>query len=177
MILLINKPRARKPYLKKSYATRRVTGHAEHLNDVHNRITYGLRSVKQLARTYSRVSRYRKTIMNLRVTNMQEAEKMTGVLLQKGLLQPGQDPLALDQRSLLQRRLQTVLAKGLKISVGESRQLIVHGHVRVTGRRQRAPSFPVKPGVPLQVYHARLRKQVVLIQPKVINISEGPNLL
>lgn len=176
MILLVNKPRSRRPYLKKSYVARHVRGHAEHMADIQNRVEFGLRSVKELARVFSRVSRYRKTLMNLHVTNAVEAEKLKTILIQKGLLQSDQDPLALDEKSLLQRRLQTVVARCLKISLHESRQLITQGHVRVTGRRERSPSFSVKPGLSLQVYHVRLRKEVLVAESKVINISEGQEI-
>ncbi|AET31942.1 MULTISPECIES: 30S ribosomal protein S4 [Pyrobaculum] len=52
--------------------------------------------------------------------------------------------LSLDVRAVLERRLQTVIYRmGLAKSIYHARQLIVHGHVAVAGRRVTSPGFLV----------------------------------
>jgi small subunit ribosomal protein S4 len=52
--------------------------------------------------------------------------------------------LSLDVRAILERRLQTIVyRKGLAKSIYHARQLIVHGHVAVAGRRVTSPGFLV----------------------------------
>jgi small subunit ribosomal protein S4 len=52
--------------------------------------------------------------------------------------------LSLDVRAVLERRLQTMVYRvGLAKSIHHARQLIVHGHVLVAGRRMTSPGFLV----------------------------------
>ncbi len=52
--------------------------------------------------------------------------------------------LSLDVRAVLERRLQTIIYRmGLAKSIYHARQLIVHGHVAVAGRRVTSPGFLV----------------------------------
>jgi len=54
------------------------------------------------------------------------------------------DVLKLNVRDILSRRLQTVVyRKGLARSIKQARQLIVHGHIKIKGRRVTFPSFLV----------------------------------
>jgi small subunit ribosomal protein S4 len=53
-----------------------------------------------------------------------------------------EDVLALTVEDILERRLQThVYKKGLANSIKHARQLIVHGHIAVDGRRVTIPSY------------------------------------
>ncbi len=53
--------------------------------------------------------------------------------------------LSLRVEDLLERRLQTlVYRRGLAKSLFQARQLIVHGHIYVKGRKMRVPSYLVK---------------------------------
>lgn len=55
-----------------------------------------------------------------------------------------EDVLALNVEAVLERRLQTrVHKKGLSSSLKHARQLIVHGHIAVAGRRVTIPSYTV----------------------------------
>jgi len=55
-----------------------------------------------------------------------------------------EDVLALSTEYILERRLQTqVYKKGLANSLKHARQLIVHGHIAVNGRRVTIPSYMV----------------------------------
>jgi small subunit ribosomal protein S4 len=52
--------------------------------------------------------------------------------------------LSLNIESILERRLQTlVYRKGLAKTAKQARQLIVHGHIAVNGRRVTSPSYLV----------------------------------
>jgi small subunit ribosomal protein S4 len=52
--------------------------------------------------------------------------------------------LSLDVRAVLERRLQTIVYRlGLAKSIHHARQLIVHGHIAVAGRRVTSPGFLV----------------------------------
>ena len=52
--------------------------------------------------------------------------------------------LGLTVRDVLERRLQTlVYKKGLALSIYHARQLIVHGHIAINGRRVRSPGYLV----------------------------------
>jgi len=52
--------------------------------------------------------------------------------------------LSLDVRAVLERRLQTLVFRmGLAKSIHHARQLVVHGHVLVAGRRVTSPGFLV----------------------------------
>jgi small subunit ribosomal protein S4 len=54
------------------------------------------------------------------------------------------DVLALSTQSILERRLQTmVLRKGLAKTAKQARQMIVHGHIAVDGRKARWPGIIV----------------------------------
>ena len=64
-----------------------------------------------------------------------------GLLSSKGDLT---DVLALEVETLLSRRLQTqIYLKGLARSVKQARQLIVHGHISIDGRKVTIPSYLV----------------------------------
>jgi small subunit ribosomal protein S4 len=68
-------------------------------------------------------------------------------LIKIGVLKPGntlEDVLALTVEDILERRLQTIVyRKGLANSLKHSRQLIVHGHVKINGRKITYPSYLV----------------------------------
>ena len=67
--------------------------------------------------------------------------KRYGILPENGKLE---DILDLDVRSVLERRLQTVVyKKGLAKTVHQARQLIVHGHIAINGRRVTSPGYLV----------------------------------
>jgi small subunit ribosomal protein S4 len=55
------------------------------------------------------------------------------------------DVLNIQPKDVIERRLQTmVVRKGLSKTMRQSRQLIVHGHISVNGRKQTSPSYLVK---------------------------------
>ena len=64
-----------------------------------------------------------------------------GVLPSDGTLN---DILLLNEESILNRRLQTlVFEKGLSSTIGQARQMIVHGHIFINGHRVTVPGYIV----------------------------------
>ncbi|MEM5781920.1 MAG: 30S ribosomal protein S4 [Candidatus Aenigmatarchaeota archaeon] len=107
---------------------------------------YGLRRKKEIWRMESVLRKYRRIARNLAAKRDKEKEKiLLGKLNKLGLLKPDaslDDVLALTVENLLERRLQTlVYRKGLASTIKQARQLIVHGHIALDGRRVRWPSM------------------------------------
>ncbi len=80
-----------------------------------------------------------------------ETEKLLGKCARMGLLPMDgatlDDVLALNEEKILDRRLQTlVCSKGLANTHKQARQMIVHGHVFMDGRRVTVPGYIVKRG-------------------------------
>ena len=69
-------------------------------------------------------------------------------LVRLGVLGPEaglEEVLLLTVEDLLKRRLQTIVfEKGLAKTIYHARQLVVHGHIQVRGKRINAPSYIVK---------------------------------
>jgi len=112
-------------------------------------IEFGLRRKKELWRAREELRKYRRMARDLNARRDKEKEK---VLIQKlyrlGLLPSPSatldDVLSLTVKDLLNRRLQTIVyKKGFANTIKQARQFIVHGHVRINGRRIVYPSYLV----------------------------------
>ncbi len=117
---------------------------------------FGLKNKKEVWKAQSRLRRWRQRARELQArmrTGDVQAEKERGEVLQRlarlGIL-PGQeatldDVLALSVERLMERRLQTlVYLRGLANTVRQARQLVVHGHVAIGGRKVTIPGYLVK---------------------------------
>jgi small subunit ribosomal protein S4 len=109
---------------------------------------YGLRRKKEIWRAESILRNYRRQARNLAAKKDKEKEKiLLDKLVKIGLLNTGadlDDVLALNVEKLLERRLQTLtFKKGIARTPKQARQLIVHGHVAIDGRRVRWPGVIV----------------------------------
>ncbi|MEM2013949.1 MAG: 30S ribosomal protein S4 [Desulfurococcaceae archaeon] len=112
---------------------------------------YGLRNKRELwkAMTIVRYFRHRARALLAAPPDVREVEEkaLIGRLNKLGLLKEGaklDDVLNLRVEDLLERRLQTIVyRKGLARSIYEARQLIVHGHIAISGRRIRSPGYLV----------------------------------
>jgi small subunit ribosomal protein S4 len=110
--------------------------------------TYGLKKKREIWRSETLSRKFRRLARNLAARTDKEKEK---VLIEKlvkfGLLKEGSnldDVLGLKTENFLERRLQTILIrKGLCTTPKQSRQLIVHGHVLIDGKRIVYPSYLV----------------------------------
>ena len=112
---------------------------------------YGLRSKRELWKASTIVRYYRHRARTLLAAPEEIREKEEKVLVEKlvklGLLNEGaklDDILNLRAEDLLERRLQTIVyKKGLARTIHEARQLIIHGHISIGGRRIRSPGYIV----------------------------------
>jgi len=113
---------------------------------------YGLRNKRELWRleTLARYFRHRARGLLALPPEIREKEEKAllarlynlGVLPENATLD---DVLGLTAENFLERRLQTIVfRKGLARSIHEARQLIVHGHIAIGGRRIRSPGYLVK---------------------------------
>ncbi|MCC6011300.1 MAG: 30S ribosomal protein S4 [Desulfurococcaceae archaeon] len=112
---------------------------------------YGLRNKRELWKAASivRYLRHRARALLAAPPEIREREEKTLLnnLIKLGLLKEGaklDHILDLRVEDLLERRLQTlVYRRGLAHTIYEARQLIVHGHIAIRGRRIRSPGYLV----------------------------------
>jgi small subunit ribosomal protein S4 len=122
--------------------------------------TYGLKNKREIWKAASIIKRYRREIrailaeiagMKPSEHTLQKKEAILAALRRRGILKASEgesarleDVLAMNVEDILERRLQTrVHKKGLSNSLKHARQLIVHGHIAVNGRRVTIPSYRV----------------------------------
>ena len=118
---------------------------------------YGLRNKTELYRVNTRLSKFRtraRTLLALEegTTTRAHEEKLNldrlnvlGVV--KSTTFSIDEILNLSTETFLERRLQTVVfRKGLARSQHMARQLVVHGHIAVDGRRINVPSYHLRAG-------------------------------
>ena len=109
---------------------------------------YGLRNKRELWRHYTELSKYRtlaRKLLGKTAEERVEAEKqLISKLYSSGLVSKNaslDDVLDLSIKDALERRLQSiVLRQGLAKSPQQARQLIVHGHLSIKGKRVKSPS-------------------------------------
>jgi len=112
---------------------------------------YGLRNKREIwkAKALARKLRHRaRELLALPEEDRRKQEKaLLSSLYSLGLLPSNaslDDVLGLSAENILDRRLQTIVyRKGLARSVHEARQLIVHGHIAIGGRRVTIPGYIV----------------------------------
>ncbi len=112
---------------------------------------YGLRNKKEVWRMASFLKNAQMQAKRLIVTTTKQAEiekqNLVNKLKRYGLVSESssiEDILGLTLKDILDRRLQSILLKrGLARTVKQSRQFIVHGHVKVGDKLIDSPSFLV----------------------------------
>jgi small subunit ribosomal protein S4 len=112
---------------------------------------YGLKSKREIWKASSRIRNFRmqaRTLLGVESEHKKKREKeLIGKLRRIGLLGENatlDDVLSLTVDDMLNRRLQTVVhRKALASTVKQARQLIVHGHIAVRGRRVDSPGYIV----------------------------------
>uniref|UniRef100_A0A7J3ZLX0 Small ribosomal subunit protein uS4 n=1 Tax=Fervidicoccus fontis TaxID=683846 RepID=A0A7J3ZLX0_9CREN len=112
---------------------------------------YGLRNKRELwiAATLARKYRHRarKILALPKELREKEEKELLRILYEKGFTSENatlDDVLALTAENILERRLQTIVyKKGLARSIYQARQLIVHGHIGIGGRRVTSPGYLV----------------------------------
>ncbi len=113
---------------------------------------YGLRNKRELWRAKTFLRRIRANARGMLALPPEEKRDREGALVRRlyrlGLLASPEatidDVLSLTVEDVLKRRLQTIVyEKGFAKSMYHARQLIVHGHVAIDGRRIRSPGHLV----------------------------------
>lgn len=113
---------------------------------------YGLRNKKEIwkAETLARRLRHRaRSLLGLPPESRREAAKILVERLYKmGLIDNPQadvdEVLGITAEKVLERRLQTIVyKKGLARTIYQARQLVVHGHIAIGGRRVTSPGYLV----------------------------------
>ncbi len=115
---------------------------------------YGLKNKRELWKTQTMLRDLRRQARALQArqrTSDEQAIKERDALLERlirlGLLSGKADltdVLALEVEAMLVRRLQTqIYLKGLARTMKQARQLIVHGHISIAGRKVTVPSYMV----------------------------------
>ncbi len=124
---------------------------------------YGLRNMRELWRSTAELKKYRREARRLLSLTEEErrddATKILRKLARLGVLKEGaviDDVLSLEVRVMLERRLQTlVLRKGLARTISQSRQLITHGFVSISGKKVTRPGYIVSLEEEPTLAHAR----------------------
>jgi len=118
---------------------------------------YGLKNKREIWKAASIIKKYRREIREILAEiagmkptehTLRKKEAILAALRRRGILEETssrlEDILALNVAGILERRLQTrVYKKGISNSLKHARQLIVHGHIAVNGRRVTIPSYIV----------------------------------
>ncbi|MCE4603844.1 MAG: 30S ribosomal protein S4 [Aeropyrum sp.] len=113
---------------------------------------YGLRNKKEIwkAETFARRLRHRaRSLLGLPPEERREAARiLVERIYRLGLIDnPNADVdevLGITAEKVLERRLQTIVYKrGLANSIYQARQLVVHGHIAIGGRRVTSPGYLV----------------------------------
>jgi len=113
---------------------------------------YGLRNKRELWIAQTMLRKIRARARALLALPPEEREKAAKGLIDKlyriGFLHSPEatlsDVLSMDVEAILERRLQTIVwRKGMARTIHHARQLIVHGHIAIAGRRITSPGYIV----------------------------------
>lgn len=107
--------------------------------------TFGLTRKQEIWKAETLLRKYRRLARSLVATRDKQAEKdLLTKVVNLGLMDRGaglDDVLGMNVENVLGRRLQTILIrKGVATTPAQARQLIVHGHVKIGGRKATHPS-------------------------------------
>ncbi|MHA1490909.1 MAG: 30S ribosomal protein S4 [Promethearchaeota archaeon] len=113
---------------------------------------YGLRNKREFWKSRTILGNWRRIARQSRTLIQERAVEVQQTLIQKlnrlgiiGSEAEFEDVLLLTVEDVLKRRLQTlVYEKGLANTIYHARQLIVHNHIQVGGKKISAPSYMVK---------------------------------
>lgn len=140
---------------------------------------YGLRRKREIYKVESILRNYRRRARNIAAQNDKEGEKILLSKLHKMGIFDKKDVeldevLDLEIDSILKRRLQTlVFEKGLANTPMHARQLIVHGHIAVDGRRTTFPSYLVDRDLEGKIdYYGNFKLEKM--KPKKVEKKEEP---
>ncbi|MEM0242948.1 MAG: 30S ribosomal protein S4 [Candidatus Aenigmatarchaeota archaeon] len=129
---------------------------------------YGLRRKKEVWRAESIARKYRRIARRLTANpDREEERKILEKIKKYGFIDATKldDLLNLTAENILERRLQTIVyKKGLANTIKQARQLIVHGHIAINGRKVNFPSYLVPKN--------EEDKITLLLEPQKIGLKE-----
>ena len=141
--------RARKKYARPNHPWRKIR-----IDEEGNlQKEYGLKNKTEIWRFKSLLSNYRQRARKLIAYRGSDADRHISELIKKlsrkGVLKDEtatlDDILSLELKDILERRIQTlVYRKGMAHTMKQSRQLIVHGHIGMNGRKVTTPNLIVE---------------------------------
>ncbi|HLC39347.1 MAG TPA: 30S ribosomal protein S4 [archaeon] len=110
--------------------------------------SYGLRKKREIWKFETLLRKFRRLARELAAKIDKGKEKiLVDKVVKLGLFDQGatlDDVLGLTLEKVLDRRLQTIIfKKGFANTLGQARQFIVHGHVKINDRRITYPSYIV----------------------------------
>jgi small subunit ribosomal protein S4 len=113
---------------------------------------YGLKNKREIWRASTMLAKFKAQAKKCSAGTTPQLEKEKDQLIQRlrrlGLLKESgslDDVLGLKVEDILNRRLQTVVAKkGLAKTVKQARQFIVHGHVLVSAKKLTVPGYMIR---------------------------------
>lgn len=116
---------------------------------------YGLKNKREVWKSETRLRKYRGEARRLLarvdsddIQSKREIDQLLMHLTRMSILPPNSnldDVLALENEKILSRRLQTqVYLKGFARTPKQARQLIIHGHIAVNGKKVTVPSYMVE---------------------------------
>jgi small subunit ribosomal protein S4 len=120
---------------------------------------YGLKNLKELWKAESEIGKARRNAREMlsgASSHLEETrERMTERLARLGISSKSatlDSLLDLNEKALLERRLQTIVFKrGLSTTIKQARQLITHGFIAIGGKRITKPSYVVEPSTENQI--------------------------
>ncbi|HVC58304.1 MAG TPA: 30S ribosomal protein S4 [Candidatus Acidoferrales bacterium] len=123
---------------------------------------YGLKNMKELWKVQTEISRIRGNVRKLLSggSHFEDVkERLIGRLVKLGIATNTttlDDLLDLKERSLLDRRLQSVVfKKGMARTVKQARQLTVHGFIAIDGKKVDRPSYLVDASLESRITYRR----------------------
>ena len=124
--------------------------------------TYGLRNKRELWRHSSMLRKYRRIAREMlsleTAKRIQEEREIISKIYALGLARRDaalEEALGLAIEDILERRLQTlVFRRRMASSLFQARQLIVHGHIAVEGRKVTSPGYIVTRGEENKIRYA-----------------------
>ena len=103
-----------------------------------------MKNKKEIWKADAEIGRMRKRAKTLITKTQEEQEKFINKLKKGGFkVSSISDILALSTEDVLRRRLQSIVSKKKNIPVKSARQLIVHKHISVEGKKINIPSYKV----------------------------------
>ena len=149
---------------------------------------YGLKNKTEIWKARSKLRSIRgqaRDLQGKQLTGLEQVKRETdgllGRLQRMGLITEGaklDDILALNVEAILMRRLETMAyLRGLASTTTQARQLIVHGHVAINGRRVNVPGYHVMKAEEMSIEYASSSPLNNADHPVRPRVSDGGNQL